>query len=416
MTRRRIFISGVQKELAPEREGLLDYVHADPLLRRFFDVFLFENLPAADRPAKRVYLDEVRQCDIYLGLFANEYGGENSRGLSPTELEFNAATEASKLRLIYVKGSNDHDKHPKMKALIARAGNELIRRRFEDVATLKPAVYASLVEYLEEERLISMAPFDASPCLKADIDDLDADAMQAFIRLARSARSFPLPQSTTPRELLAHLNLLAEDRPANAAVLLFGKKPQRFFPTSEIKCAHFHGTEVAKPIPSYQTYKGTVFQLVDGAIDFVMSKIAARVGTRSQSARAPVTYEIPRDVVAEAIVNAVAHRDYSSNASVQVMLFADRLEVVNPGGLPKSLTLESLRHAHSSVPRNPLIAESLYLTQYIERMGTGTGDMIRRCGEAGLPEPEFGIRDGFVTTIRRKTNPENKLNKSSSAK
>lgn len=144
-----------------------------------------------------------------------------------------------------------------------------------------------------------------------------------------------------------------------------------------------------------------LLKVVDQAIDFVMSKIAAHVGTRSQSAQAPVTYEIPRDVVAEAIVNAVAHRDYTSNASVQVMLFADRLEITNPGELPRSLTLESLRLPHNSVPRNPLVAEGLYLTQYIERMGTGTGDMIRLCQAAGLREPEFSIRGGFVTTIWR---------------
>ncbi len=98
-----------------------------------------------------------------------------------------------------------------------------------------------------------------------------------------------------------------------------------------------------------------------------------------------------------------AHRDYTSNGSVQVMLFADRLEVWNPGGLPPSLTLEKLRRPHGSVPGNPLLAEPLYLTRYIERMGTGTGDMIRRCREAGLPEPEFKVLDGFVTIIRRKT-------------
>jgi predicted HTH transcriptional regulator len=69
--------------------------------------------------------------------------------------------------------------------------------------------------------------------------------------------------------------------------------------------------------------------------------------------------------------------------------------------LPPSLTLDMLREPHGSVPGNPLLAEPLYLTQYIERMGTGTGDMIRRCREAGLPEPEFSMSDGFVITIRR---------------
>ena len=55
-------------------------------------------------------------------------------------------------------------------------------------------------------------------------------------------------------------------------------------------------------------------------------------------------------------MNAVAHRDYTDNASVQVMLFADRLEILNPGRLPPPLTLEKLRVAHSSVPANPLLA------------------------------------------------------------
>lgn len=98
-----------------------------------------------------------------------------------------------------------------------------------------------------------------------------------------------------------------------------------------------------------------------------------------------------------------SHRDYTSNGSVQVMLFTGRLEVWNPGGLPPSLTLEKLRRPHGSVPGNPLLAEPLYLTRYIERMGTGTRDMIRRCQEGGLPEPEFTVSDGFVTIIRRKS-------------
>ena len=83
------------------------------------------------------------------------------------------------------------------------------------------------------------------------------------------------------------------------------------------------------------------------------------------------------------------------------MLFADRLEVMNSGQLPPPLTVEKLRVAHQSLPGNPLLAESMYLLRYIERIGTGTVDMIRRCGEAGLPEPEFVASGGFVTIIRR---------------
>jgi predicted HTH transcriptional regulator len=216
------------------------------------------------------------------------------------------------------------------------------------------------------------------------------------------ARNFPLAEDAAPDTVLTQLRLLRNDAPTHAAVLLFGKEPQRFIYNSEVKCAHFHGAQRQKPIPFYQVYKGTLFELVDQAVNFVLSKINLAVGTRALSAQAPTAYEIPPEVVSEAIVNAIAHRDYTSTASVQVMLFADRLEVWNPGGLPPNLSLQSLRQPHGSYPANPLIAEPLYLAKYIERMGTGTGDMIERCTAHGLQEPTFALIDGFVTTIWRK--------------
>ena len=397
----RIFVSSVQSEFEEERRALRNYVHDDVLVRRFFDVFLFEDTPAADRRPDQLYLDEVARSDIYLGLFGSEYGSEDREGVSPTEREFDHATMVGSHRLVFVKGVGEDARHPKMGSLISKAQSGLIRKRFSTTPELIAGVYAALVEYLGTKELIRWGPFDAAPCGSASLDDLDLERMTQFIRTAREVRQFPLAEGTPPRRLLEHLNLLNEGRLTNAAVLLFGKQPQRFLICSEIRCAHFHGTEVAKPIPSYQVYKGTAFDLVDQAVDFVLSKINRSIGTRAESARAPRTYEIPVEVVNEAVVNAVAHRDYTDNGSVQVMLFTDRLEVWNPGRLPPALTLEKLREAHRSVPANPLLAESLYLTEYIERMGTGTLDMIGHCVDAGLPEPQFGVTDGFVTTIWR---------------
>jgi ATP-dependent DNA helicase RecG len=399
----RLFISSVQREFVGERMALRDYLRGDPLLRRFFEPFLFEEMPAADRRADEVYLDEVGRCDIYVGLFGSEYGAEDAAGLSPTQREFEEATRLHKHRLIFIKGGDDGRKHPKMQALIRQADAQLVRRRFNNPAELIAGVYAALVRCLEERKLIRHEPFDAAPCPGATLADLDDGRMARFIREARRERGFPLSEKATPEELLPHLNLLAAGgRPTHAAVLLFGRQPQRFLISSEVKCAHFHGTQVAKPIPFYQVYKGTVFDLVDQAVDFVLSKINLAVGTRAESVQAPVAYEMPPEVIREAIVNAVAHRDYTSNGSVQVMLFADRLEIWNPGTLPPPLTLEQLRQPHGSVPGNPLLAESLYLTKYIERMGTGIRDMIARCRSAGLAEPEFALTDGFVITLRRK--------------
>ncbi len=111
---------------------------------------------------------------------------------------------------------------------------------------------------------------------------------------------------------------------------------------------------------------------------------------------------MPREAVAEAIVNAVAHRDYTSNASVQVMLFTDRLEVWNPGELPPGLTIDQLWVPHASIPHNPLIAEPLFLAHYAEKAGSGILDMIARCQETGLPAPQFRQGGGqFVQTLWR---------------
>ena len=82
-----------------ERAAIRDYIHRDALLRRFFDVVLFEDLPASDRRADEVYLEQVDRCGIYLGLFGDEYGPENTDGLSATEREFVRATAAGKTRV-----------------------------------------------------------------------------------------------------------------------------------------------------------------------------------------------------------------------------------------------------------------------------------------------------------------------------
>ena len=398
-----IFISSVQKELAEERRALKSYILGDALLGRFFDVFLFEDMPAADRRADKVYLDQVDRCDVYLGLLGNEYGYEDAQGVSPTEREFDRATAAGKQRLIFVKGENDAARHPKMQALVRKAGGQLIRRRFNNIDELTHAVYASLVNHLEQTGVIQNRPFDEQPCPGASLDDIARGALADFIRTARAERQFPLAARTPAADVLEHLHMLAEGgQPTRAAVLLFGRDPQRFMASAEIRCMHFHGTEVQRPAPYYQIFKGSLFEQVDQAVNFVLSVIPQSVGTRAQSSQAPVAYEIPPDVIREAIVNAVAHRDYASAGAVQVSVFADRIEVWNPGALLPPLTPEQLRRPHRSLARNARICEALFLTRYVEKYGTGTLMMIRESIEHALPEPDFDQREGeFSATLWR---------------
>lgn len=143
MNRVRIFIGSVQREFVEERIKLREFVRGDPMIRQFFDVFLFEDLPAQDRRPHDVCLDEVAHSEIYVGLFGTDYGADDSEGVSPTEKEFQLASDRDAHRLIFVKGAADVVRHPKMQMLINLAQAGLIRRRFNTAEELVAGLYAA---------------------------------------------------------------------------------------------------------------------------------------------------------------------------------------------------------------------------------------------------------------------------------
>lgn len=397
----RVFISSVQKEFARERRLLCDYIQTDALLSRFFAPFIFEDMPASEVSAQEAYLTQAAECHIYLGIFGTQYGYEDSEGVSPTEREYNTATVNYTHRLIYILRTNEQ-RHPKEQAFINKVQQDVIRRSFTTYEELRTAVYNSLIDYLVQKEIIRRVPFDAAAHPVATFDDIDPERVRTFVNRAKEKRNFPLSFSDGMEKILSAIHVLTDDgRLTNSALLLFGRDPQRFFRTSEVRCAQFYGTIVEKPIRNYQVFSGTLFEMIDKAVGFVMSRIDARVGTREHSVDAPVDYELPESAVAEAIANAVAHRDYTSNASVQVMLFRDRLEVWNPGRLPNGFTVQKLCEIHSSEPTNPVIAHPLFLAGYIEHLGTGTTDIIADCEHYGLPTPEFHQAEDFRTIIHR---------------
>jgi predicted HTH transcriptional regulator len=354
----------------------------------------------------QAFLSEAAACDIYIGLLGDLYGYENEAGISPTEQEYDVATQNNKHRLIFIKSRDTachvSTRQDKEAAFIAKVEKSVVRKAFSSYEDLRNAIYASLIRFLEEKEYLRLLPFDASFHRTASLKDIDNEKVSLFVHMAQKKRNFPLAAGANTKTVLTHLDLLSEDgKITNSALLLFAKLPQRFFITSEVKCAQFYGNDITKPIPAYQVYRGSVFQLIDQAVDFVMSRINARVGTREKSVQVDVDYELPLEAVREAIVNAVTHRDYTSNGSVQVMLFKNRLEVWNPGYLPLGLTVERLLVPHPSLPPNPLLANPLYLAGYIERMGTGTGDIIAKCLALGLKQPEFIQSEDFKTILWR---------------
>ena len=203
-------MSSVQREFARERRQLAEYIRKDLVFSKFFDVFLFEEIPAGDVSPKAVYLKEVAKSDIYLGLIGREYGFEDDAGVSPTEREYDCAGEHNKPRFVFVKKSDV--RAPKEHRFLEKVESERVRKTFPNLKSLKEAVSATLVRFLEERRKIQTGPFDSSVSTEATIKDLSVRTTSSGIARPRpfhrrssqrgqiSVQSFIVVTLTLPRE------------------------------------------------------------------------------------------------------------------------------------------------------------------------------------------------------------------------
>ncbi|MCD6396587.1 MAG: hypothetical protein J7L71_03530 [Spirochaetaceae bacterium] len=173
-----------------------------------------------------------------------------------------------------------------------KASSKLVCRRVEDVLSLNSEVYASIVDYLDDSGLLRVPPFDAAICSDAILAQISRPRIDWFIETARKERGFPLETNIQTKALFSHLNLIENDSPLNAAIILFGKNPQRFHRSAETKCIFCHGTEYQRPFLSQQIYTGDLFEQVNHSLDFVLSKINRSVGTRATSVTAKLIEQI----------------------------------------------------------------------------------------------------------------------------
>ena len=406
MKRYKIFISGVQKELKAERRAVKDFIIKDVLLSEYFDVFLFEDSPAKGKSAEKAYIDEVRESDIYIGVLGQQYGGSSKSLVSPTEAEFYEARVKHKEILIYIKGQNSVDKKRDsgVQKLIKeirdpKAGYSY--RRFDDARELTDLVYESLISFLKEKGEIGKAGFDKRICEGADFSDIDTAKVKWFLKIARKKRNFPLEEDSSVEEVFTRLKLIKNDKLTNAAILLFGKNPNKYFDQAKIKCVQLPSTEVLKPFSSYHIYEEeNLFEQIDKAVAFVLDAIKFPVIQQENTVQVARPREIPAFAIEEAITNAVAHRNFNTTSSVQVMVFLDRVEIWNAGTLPDTLKIEDLKKLHASHPPNTTLASVLYLANYIQQVGSGTTEIVRQCKKYGLPEPEFvSVRNREFRTI-----------------
>lgn len=202
-------------------------------------------------------------------------------------------------------------------------------------------------------------------------------------------------------ELLTNLGLLYPDESPpvinNTGVLFFIQNPAQYLPQCSVTCVAYKGNTKVD-ILDKKTFDLDIITNIDDAITFLKRHL--NVAYEIKGKRRSEKLEIPEVVLREAVVNAVTHRDYfEKGANVMVEVFDNRVEISNPGGLPKGLKEEDF--GSRTLARNPLIAALLNRAGYIEKLGTGI-PRIRKCmADAGLPEPDFHFDSFFKVGLRR---------------
>lgn len=229
------------------------------------------------------------------------------------------------------------------------------------------------------------ATWDEIPEIRAKMSDISLVKVKRFISLANSEGRRSVSSDTSPEQLLKKLDLIREGKPTRAAILLFGKRPQRFYSQALVKVGRFRNETL---IVDDREIEGDLFDQVDGSIGYFREKLDTMFVMTGKPAR-DVVWEYPLEALREAVTNAVCHRDYLSNAHTQVRIYDKELLVMNPGGLPKELSIADLKRKHDSFPRNRLIAQIFYYAGFIEKWGSGIDKMIDECRSAKMPDPIF---------------------------
>ena len=233
------------------------------------------------------------------------------------------------------------------------------------------------------------------------MDDINTEEVLRAAKMAVSVgRLDASVDITDPRVILKKFRLMDHDRPMNGAMVLFGKD-LTYYPQCYLKAAKFVGTtkEVFDDVGIHEC--GNFFELFDKAMAFCFKHLRLRGEVKGKYREEML--EVPADALRESVINALAHRLYTSvGGSVSIAIYDDRVEISNPGNFPPELPLEKIREEHGSFPRNPRIADVLFRRKTIEAWGRGMNLIYSACVREGKPMPVITCDRHSVKTVYKR--------------
>ncbi len=292
---------------------------------------------------------------------------------------------SKKIIVIKIERANDKNAHTFRGVVYIRVGS-----------TTRKLEGQSLFDFLKNKQILC---FDEQES-EARLEDIDVARIKSY--LTKRGQPDFLKSKTTSDFIVS--NMLGKQngylKIKNVTSLFFAKEPYQWHSQNEMRVVRFSGIEPITVV-SQRDFRLDPMDNIDQVLSFVRDNISKRFIIPENSPRRIEIEEYPMPALREAIVNAVAHRDYFSYDSIQISIFDDRIEISNPGGLPEGLTKNYF--GKRSVRRNPITYRLLRDCHYVEGLGIGVPKIINEMRKAGLKDPEFNFEGGFFAVVLRNT-------------
>ncbi|MDR2824422.1 MAG: putative DNA binding domain-containing protein [Prevotellaceae bacterium] len=230
-----------------------------------------------------------------------------------------------------------------------------------------------------------------------DFDDIDRETVARFVR--RGIEFSRLPATTDANNLpllFDNLNLTTKNGEfTRAAILLFGKRTQRYFSQAHFKIGRFAGSDPTALLVQ-DDVEGNLFDMPEKVIELLKAKYLPSFISYNGLQRIE-KLEIPEKAMREAVLNAIMHRDYASTSAIFMRIYDKSISIWNYGSLPAQLTAEDLTREHSSFPRNRLIAKTFFRAGYVETWGRGILNIVDYLKKENIAAPHFKIENNSFT-------------------
>jgi ATP-dependent DNA helicase RecG len=241
--------------------------------------------------------------------------------------------------------------------------------------------------------------WEGVPVPNVSVTDLSEEAFTEFRHRANRSKRL---EADTLRELnavlLDKLHLVEGKYLKRASLLLFHPDPEKFVTGAFIKIGYFKSDT---NLIFQDEIHGHLFNQVNKTLDLLLTKYL-RATIRYEGVGRIEEYPYPENALREALLNAIAHKDYSSGIPIQIRVYDDKLSIWNSTQLPEEWTIKRLTEVHSSQPYNPSIANCFFRAGFVESWGRGTLEIIRECIEYGIPEPTFTFDSGVWIEFKGK--------------